>query len=46
MLTSPGFDAFIHLRYMLYIPLNKSGKVPEVLNFDRLFLELNRLICN
>ena len=40
MLTSSGFDAFIHLRYILWIPLKRSVILLEVSNFDRLFLQL------
>ena len=34
MLTSSGFAAFIHLRYILQIPSKMIGKFPEVLNFQ------------
>ena len=43
MLTSSSLDAFIYLRN---IPLDWTGKSPEVLNVNRLFLELNWFICN
>ena len=43
MLTSSGFDAF----EVYSIDSSKTiGKFPEVLNFNRSFLELNRFICN
>ena len=40
MLTSSNF-AFIHLRYILIDASNMIDKFPEVLNFNRLFLELS-----
>ena len=47
MLTSSSFDAFLHLRYILYIDSSKMiGHSLEVSNFNRLFLKLNMFICN
>ena len=37
---------FINLRYILINSSKMIGKFPEVLNFNRLFLKLNRFICN
>ena len=37
---------FIKLRYIPSIPLFTIGNSPEVSNFSRLFLKLNRFICN
>ena len=46
---SSGFDAFFHLRrYNPYIDSSKTiGNFPRVfMKFNRLCLELNRIICN
>ena len=40
MLTSSGFDAFIHLRYISSIDSSKMiGKFPEISNSNQLFLD-------
>ena len=47
VLTSCGFDAFIHTFEVCSIDSSKTtSNSPEVSNFDRLFLELHRFICN
>ena len=38
--------SFINLRYIPWINSWMIGNFPDVLNFDRLLLKLNRFICN
>ena len=45
MLTSSGF-AYIYLEVYSIDSSQMISKFPEVLNLNRLFLELNRFICN
>ena len=47
MLTSSSGFAIIHARYIPSIDSsNMIGNSPEFSNFNRLFLKLNRFICN